>query len=243
MGLEYYGSLGPVSGFDPVRRQQHLIFPAVDLKLGQMGIQRRRRVRPHSRDRRRDRQADRWLSLRFPRRPSVGRTTALCDKLLSAEPCTLQQISGRSDDGTQAGRPRYRRGRRDGAHADPSAHRERVRDAIDRHVAHERDRRLLRCCSTQDSPTGLREPASRRRSRAGRRNPRFAGLDGEPAFEEALDRVAHHGAEAQAQTASEPEPARYDSAVPADAGSDRRGHHCGSRAGGAILAAYAGSMK
>jgi hypothetical protein len=141
MGLEYYGSLGPVSGFDPVRRQQHLIFPAVDLKLGQMGIQRRRRVRPHSRDRRRDRQADRWLSLRFPRRPSVGRTTALCDKLLSAEPCTLQQISGRSDDGTQAGRPRYRRGRRDGAHADPSAHRERVRDAVDRHVAHERDKK------------------------------------------------------------------------------------------------------
>ncbi len=33
-GLEYYGELGPVSGFDPLRRQQHLLFAAVDADLG-----------------------------------------------------------------------------------------------------------------------------------------------------------------------------------------------------------------
>lgn len=33
-GLEYYGSLGPIDGFDPVRRQQHQLGPAVDLNLG-----------------------------------------------------------------------------------------------------------------------------------------------------------------------------------------------------------------
>lgn len=33
-GVEYYGAVGPVSAFDPVRRQQHLIFPVVDLNLG-----------------------------------------------------------------------------------------------------------------------------------------------------------------------------------------------------------------
>ena len=33
-GLEYYGSLGPLSGFDPVERQQHQLFPVVDLNLG-----------------------------------------------------------------------------------------------------------------------------------------------------------------------------------------------------------------
>ena len=33
-GVEYYGAVGPVSGFDPVRRQQHMIFPVVDLNLG-----------------------------------------------------------------------------------------------------------------------------------------------------------------------------------------------------------------
>jgi hypothetical protein len=33
-GLEYYGSLGPVDGFDPVRRQQHQLGPAVDLNVG-----------------------------------------------------------------------------------------------------------------------------------------------------------------------------------------------------------------
>ncbi len=32
-GLEYYGSLGPVSGFDPLRYQQHQIFPSIDLDL------------------------------------------------------------------------------------------------------------------------------------------------------------------------------------------------------------------
>jgi len=33
-GLEYYGSLGPVTGFDPFRDQQQQIIPAVDLNLG-----------------------------------------------------------------------------------------------------------------------------------------------------------------------------------------------------------------
>lgn len=33
-GLEYYGSLGPLRGFDRVRDQQHQIFPTVDLDLG-----------------------------------------------------------------------------------------------------------------------------------------------------------------------------------------------------------------
>ncbi len=33
-GLEYYGSLGPVTGFDPFRDQQQQILPAVDLNLG-----------------------------------------------------------------------------------------------------------------------------------------------------------------------------------------------------------------
>ena len=32
-GFEYYGSLGPVIGFDPVRDQQQQIFPVVDLNL------------------------------------------------------------------------------------------------------------------------------------------------------------------------------------------------------------------
>jgi hypothetical protein len=32
-GIEYYGSLGPVSGFDPKREQQHQIFPAIDLNV------------------------------------------------------------------------------------------------------------------------------------------------------------------------------------------------------------------
>jgi len=34
MGLEYYGSLGPITGFDPVRDQQQQILPAIDLNLG-----------------------------------------------------------------------------------------------------------------------------------------------------------------------------------------------------------------
>jgi hypothetical protein len=33
-GLEYYGALGPITGFDPLRDQQHLILPAIDLDLG-----------------------------------------------------------------------------------------------------------------------------------------------------------------------------------------------------------------
>jgi hypothetical protein len=32
-GLEYYGSVGPITGFDPVAQQQHQIFPAVDLNV------------------------------------------------------------------------------------------------------------------------------------------------------------------------------------------------------------------
>jgi hypothetical protein len=33
-GFEYYGSLGPIDGFDPVRRQQHQLGPALDLNVG-----------------------------------------------------------------------------------------------------------------------------------------------------------------------------------------------------------------
>jgi hypothetical protein len=32
-GFEYYGSLGPVTGFDPVAEQQQQIFPTIDLNL------------------------------------------------------------------------------------------------------------------------------------------------------------------------------------------------------------------
>jgi hypothetical protein len=32
-GLEYYGSLGPITGFDPLRDQQQQIVPAIDLNL------------------------------------------------------------------------------------------------------------------------------------------------------------------------------------------------------------------
>ncbi|MFY9733087.1 MAG: transporter [Candidatus Acidiferrales bacterium] len=32
-GLEYYGSVGPVTGFDPISQQQHQIFPAIDLNI------------------------------------------------------------------------------------------------------------------------------------------------------------------------------------------------------------------
>jgi outer membrane putative beta-barrel porin/alpha-amylase len=34
LGLEYYGTIGPVSRADPWREQQHQIFPVVDLNLG-----------------------------------------------------------------------------------------------------------------------------------------------------------------------------------------------------------------
>ena len=33
-GIEYYGSLGPVTGFDPLRDQQQQILPSIDLNLG-----------------------------------------------------------------------------------------------------------------------------------------------------------------------------------------------------------------
>lgn len=33
VGLEYYGSLGPLSGFDPAPLQEHQLFPALDLNL------------------------------------------------------------------------------------------------------------------------------------------------------------------------------------------------------------------
>jgi hypothetical protein len=33
-GLEYYGSVGPVTGFDPFERQQHMLGPALDLDVG-----------------------------------------------------------------------------------------------------------------------------------------------------------------------------------------------------------------
>ena len=32
-GLEYYGAIGPVTGFDPFRDQQHQIFPSIDLNV------------------------------------------------------------------------------------------------------------------------------------------------------------------------------------------------------------------
>jgi hypothetical protein len=33
-GLEYYGSLGSITGFDPVGLQQHQIVPAIDYDFG-----------------------------------------------------------------------------------------------------------------------------------------------------------------------------------------------------------------
>jgi len=32
-GIEYYGSLGPVTGFDAISQQQQQILPAIDLNL------------------------------------------------------------------------------------------------------------------------------------------------------------------------------------------------------------------
>jgi hypothetical protein len=32
-GFEYYGALGPVTGFDPLRDQQQQLFPSIDLNL------------------------------------------------------------------------------------------------------------------------------------------------------------------------------------------------------------------
>lgn len=34
LGLEYYGSLGPITGFDPLRDQQQQILPSLDIDLG-----------------------------------------------------------------------------------------------------------------------------------------------------------------------------------------------------------------
>jgi hypothetical protein len=34
VGLEYYGSVGPATDFDPLTKQQHLIFPVIDMNLG-----------------------------------------------------------------------------------------------------------------------------------------------------------------------------------------------------------------
>lgn len=34
IGLEYYGAVGPAVHFDPVRDQQHQLFPSIDLNLG-----------------------------------------------------------------------------------------------------------------------------------------------------------------------------------------------------------------
>jgi hypothetical protein len=34
-GIEYYGSMGPVTGFDPLRDQQQQILPAVDIDFGE----------------------------------------------------------------------------------------------------------------------------------------------------------------------------------------------------------------
>ena len=34
-GLEYYGSLGPITGFDPLKDQQQQILPALDLNFGE----------------------------------------------------------------------------------------------------------------------------------------------------------------------------------------------------------------
>jgi len=35
LGAEYYGTLGPVSEFDPFEAQQHQIFPSLDLNMGE----------------------------------------------------------------------------------------------------------------------------------------------------------------------------------------------------------------
>jgi len=34
LGIEYYGDLGPIAGFDPLREQVQAIFPSLDLNLG-----------------------------------------------------------------------------------------------------------------------------------------------------------------------------------------------------------------
>jgi hypothetical protein len=37
MGFEYYGALGPVTGFDPFRDQQQQLIPCVDLNSAPIG--------------------------------------------------------------------------------------------------------------------------------------------------------------------------------------------------------------
>ncbi len=34
-GFEYYGAVGPITGFDPISDQQHQLFPSMDLDLGE----------------------------------------------------------------------------------------------------------------------------------------------------------------------------------------------------------------
>jgi hypothetical protein len=63
-GLEYYGSVGPVTGFDPLSQQQHQIFPVIDLNIApqwelNFGLGRG----SHRLDRSPDRQNDPRLSL------------------------------------------------------------------------------------------------------------------------------------------------------------------------------------
>jgi len=62
-GLEYYGSVGPVIGFDAVSQQQHQIFPAIDLNIAPQWGQFWPRRRPYGYDRPPDCQNDSGLSL------------------------------------------------------------------------------------------------------------------------------------------------------------------------------------
>jgi len=62
-GLEYFGAVGPVTGFDAVSQQQHQIFPALDLNIAGQGDQFRRWRRSYGRDRPPDCQDDSGLSL------------------------------------------------------------------------------------------------------------------------------------------------------------------------------------
>lgn len=32
-GIEYYGAFGPIEGFDPIKRQHHLLYSMIDLNL------------------------------------------------------------------------------------------------------------------------------------------------------------------------------------------------------------------
>jgi hypothetical protein len=51
-GVEYYASMGPITGFDPLSQQQQQIVPAIDPNLSpNLGVQRRHRRGRHRRDR------------------------------------------------------------------------------------------------------------------------------------------------------------------------------------------------